>query len=56
MRMWVGDGKHFLAFPVRAGKLLNYVGFVNSDSAIRESWSARCDRMSDSDNWATGSW
>jgi salicylate hydroxylase len=43
MRMWVGEGKHFLVFPVRAGQLLNYVGFVSSDTAVRESWSAPSD-------------
>src|SRR5215467_12965849 len=25
-QMWLGKGKHFLTFPVRAGKLINYVG------------------------------
>jgi salicylate hydroxylase len=40
MRMWVGQSKHFLVFPVRAGQLLNYVGFVPSDTSVRESWSA----------------
>jgi len=40
MRMWVGEGKHFLVFPVRAGQLLNYVGFVPSATSVRESWSA----------------
>ena len=40
LRMWVGEGKHFLAFPVRAGRLLNYVGFVTSATAVHESWSA----------------
>ena len=40
MRMWVGEGKHFLVFPVRSGQLLNYVGFVPSDRSVRESWSA----------------
>jgi salicylate hydroxylase len=40
MRMWVGESKHFLVFPVRAGQLLNYVGFVSSDRSVRESWSA----------------
>jgi salicylate hydroxylase len=40
MRMWVGEGQHFLAFPVRAGQLLNYVGFVPSATSVRESWSA----------------
>ena len=40
IRMWMGEGRHFLVFPVRAGQLLNYVGFVSSDTAVRESWSA----------------
>jgi salicylate hydroxylase len=40
MRMWVGESRHFLVFPVRAGQLLNYVGFVPSDRSVRESWSA----------------
>jgi salicylate hydroxylase len=40
MRMWVGESKHFLVFPVRAGRLLNYVGFVPSETSVRESWSA----------------
>jgi salicylate hydroxylase len=40
MRMWVGEGQHFLVFPVRAGRLLNYVGFVPSATSVRESWSA----------------
>lgn len=43
MRMWLGEGKHFLLFPVRAGQLLNYVGFVQSATAVRESWSAEGD-------------
>src|SRR3984885_14084911 len=43
MRMWVGEGKHFLVFPVRAGQLLNYVGFVQSGTSVRESWSAAGD-------------
>ncbi|HEY7553101.1 MAG TPA: FAD-dependent monooxygenase [Hyphomicrobiaceae bacterium] len=39
MRNWLGAGKHFLVFPVRGGELLNYVGFVTTDEATRESWS-----------------
>jgi len=39
-QMWLGTGRHFLAFPVRAGKLINYVGFVPTDEAMKESWSA----------------
>jgi len=41
--MWVGESRHFLVFPVRAGYLLNYVGFVPSDTSVRESWSASSD-------------
>ena len=40
MRNWLGAGKHFLVFPVRANKLVNYVGFVASDEPLKESWSA----------------
>lgn len=38
--MWGGDGRHLLAYPVRAGQLINYVGFVPADEQMRESWSA----------------
>ena len=38
--MWLGQGKHFLTFPVRAGGLVNYVGFVPADQEMKESWSA----------------
>jgi salicylate hydroxylase len=40
MRNWLGLGKHFLVYPVRANQLLNYVGFVATDEQMRESWSA----------------
>jgi len=40
MRNWLGAGKHFLVFPVRAGELINYVGFVRADEEMKESWSA----------------
>jgi salicylate hydroxylase len=39
-QMWLGQGRHFLAFPVRAGKLINYVGFVPTDEQMKESWTA----------------
>ena len=39
-QMWLGKGRHFLAFPVRAGKLINYVGFVPTDQEMKKSWSA----------------
>jgi salicylate hydroxylase len=37
--MWLGPGRHFLTFPVRSGRMVNYVGFVPADEAMRESWS-----------------
>jgi salicylate hydroxylase len=40
MRNWLGPGKHFLVFPVRANELVNYVGFVSTDTLTTESWSA----------------
>ncbi len=39
-QMWLGKGRHFLAFPVRAGQMINYVGFVPTDEEMKESWSA----------------
>ena len=39
-QMWLGPGRHFLAFPVRAGAIINYVGFVPADEEMKESWSA----------------
>jgi salicylate hydroxylase len=43
-QVWMGDGKHFMVFPVRGGRLLNYVGFVPTKSETIESWSAIGDR------------
>ena len=40
MRTWLGAGRHFLVFPVRAGELINYVGFVTTDEQTKESWSS----------------
>ena len=37
---WLGPAKHFLAFPVRHGTIINYVGFVPADAEMKESWSA----------------
>ena len=39
-QMWAGPSKHFLVFPMRAGELVNYVGFVPADAEMKESWSA----------------
>lgn len=38
--MWLGKGKHFLTYPLRAGSLINFVGFVPASEAMTESWSA----------------
>jgi salicylate hydroxylase len=43
-QVWMGDGKHFMVFPVRSGRLLNYVGFVPTRNETVESWSAVGDR------------
>jgi salicylate hydroxylase len=43
-QIWMGDGKHFMVYPVRGGRLLNYVGFVPDENAKAESWSAVGDR------------
>jgi salicylate hydroxylase len=40
MRIWLGSGKHFLVYPVRAGTLLNCAGYVPADEEMKESWSA----------------
>jgi salicylate hydroxylase len=43
-QIWMGDGKHFMVFPVRSGQLVNYVGFVPTQDRTVESWSAVGDR------------
>jgi salicylate hydroxylase len=42
-QMWLGPKKHFLSFPLRAGQLINYVGFVPAGEEMKESWSAAGD-------------
>ncbi len=41
--MWLGKGKHFLVYPLRAGALINFVGFVPANEEMKESWSASGD-------------
>ena len=36
----MGEGKHFLVYPLRADQLITYVGFVPTTEEMRESWSA----------------
>ncbi len=53
-QVWMGEGKHFMVYPVRSGRVLNYVGFVPSETATPESWSAVGDRdelASSFDGW-----
>jgi salicylate hydroxylase len=40
MLNWLGAGKRFMVYPVRANQLINYVGFVPTDEQMKESWSA----------------
>lgn len=39
-QVWMGQGKHVIVFPVRAGRMLNFVCFLPADTSARESWSA----------------
>jgi salicylate hydroxylase len=39
-QVWMGEGKHVIVFPVRAGRMLNFVCFLPAEAAMRESWSA----------------
>lgn len=41
--VWMGEGKHFMVFPVRSGTLLNFVGFLPSEFPAEESWSGHGD-------------
>jgi salicylate hydroxylase len=52
--MWLGQSKHFLTYPVRAGTLVNYVGFVPADQEMKESWSAPGD--ADALRWEFAGW
>lgn len=41
--IWMGEGKHFMVFPVRSRTLLNFVGFLPSTYPAKESWSGHGD-------------
>lgn len=43
--LWMGQGKHFLTYPVRGGELINYVAFVPARTQKQESWSAPGDPL-----------
>lgn len=51
---WVGPGRHVIHYPLRGGKLMNFVGIVETDRWIAESWTQQgthdeCHR--DFDGW-----
>jgi salicylate hydroxylase len=35
---WMGPGRHFVHYFVAAGRMLNFVGLLDQDSWIKESW------------------
>ncbi|TDJ63449.1 MAG: monooxygenase [Proteobacteria bacterium] len=42
--VWVGPGKHFVAYPVRRGELINYVALIEEDGWQGESWTTKADK------------
>jgi salicylate hydroxylase len=43
-QVWMGDGgEHFMTYPVRANRMINYVAFLSSTDQIEESWSSAGD-------------
>lgn len=51
---WVGPQGHVILYPVRAGKLLNFVGHVERDDWATESWTeegSRDEIMADYEGW-----
>lgn len=43
LNVWVGPGKHVVAYPVRRGELINYVAIIEEDGWSDESWTTRAD-------------
>lgn len=41
--IWVGPGRHFVAYPVRRGELINYVALVEEEGWSEESWTTKAD-------------
>src|SRR4051812_7154361 len=40
---WIGPGRHFIAYYIRGGKLVNVVTQQDTDAWVEESWSTRGD-------------
>lgn len=41
MLVWMGPGRHVVSYYLRGGKLLNFVGIVETDEVSEESWTAK---------------
>ena len=41
MMVWMGPGRHVVAYYLRAGALLNFVGLVETEEISEESWTAK---------------
>ncbi len=41
MMVWMGPGRHVVAYYLRAGAMLNFVGLVETDEVAEESWTAK---------------
>jgi salicylate hydroxylase len=41
MMVWMGPGRHVVAYYLRAGAVLNFVGLVETDDVSEESWTAK---------------
>lgn len=41
MMVWMGPGRHVVAYYLRAGALVNFVGLVETDEISEESWTAK---------------
>ncbi len=44
LNIWVGPGKHVVAYPVRRGELINYVALIEEDDWQHESWTTKADK------------
>jgi salicylate hydroxylase len=52
--VWTGPGKSFVRYPVRRGRLINYVGLSRTDRWRGEGWSQRVDvaeALAEFDGW-----
>lgn len=42
--LWMGPGRHMMAYPVSSGRLMNIVGVVPASARDKDSWSANGDQ------------